>query len=92
MARERLLVLVTGSGPGLGKSTLAERLAESLSDSGQSVELFRELEIEDDPAFVDVMREFRSTGEASRSLLSGTPTRRTLPTYADLACLGQGLL
>jgi hypothetical protein len=33
------------------------------------VELFRELEIEDDPAFVDVIQEFRSTGEASRSTL-----------------------
>ncbi|HEY1653333.1 MAG TPA: hypothetical protein VGG09_15720 [Acidimicrobiales bacterium] len=38
-------------------------------DAGRSVELFRELDIEDHPAFAAVMEEFTSTGEASRSTL-----------------------
>jgi hypothetical protein len=66
---ERLLVLVTGSGPGLGKSTLARTLAGSLIHSGRSVELFQELDIEDHADFADVMREFTRTGEVARPTL-----------------------
>ena len=62
-------MLVTGSGPGLDKSTLAEVLAQSLLNTGRTVELFQELDIEDHPAFAAVMGEFRSTGDASRSTL-----------------------
>src|SRR5580700_5655934 len=69
MAINRVLVLVTGSGPGLGKSTLAEGLARTVSEAGRSVVLFRELDIETHPSFSSVMEEFKDTGEVSRSTL-----------------------
>jgi len=56
------LVLITGSGPGLGKSTLARTLADGLRLAGYEVALFAEEEIETNPAFAWVMEEFQSSG------------------------------
>jgi thymidylate kinase len=57
--------MVTGALSGLGKSTLAERLASELNERGHRVELFREADILDRSEFADVVSSFRSTGRAS---------------------------
>jgi thymidylate kinase len=61
--------LVTGAGPGLGKSTLSQAITKHLETAGLSVQAFREMEIENHPAFVQVMKEFITSGEASRTTL-----------------------
>ena len=59
------LVLVTGSGPGLGKSTLARTLAERFRLAGYQVALFAEEEIGSNSAFAGVMEEFQSSGRVA---------------------------
>ncbi len=63
------LVLVTGSGPGLGKSTLARSLAEHHRANGRSVALFAEEDIYTDPAFRCVVAEFKASGRVDLSTL-----------------------
>jgi hypothetical protein len=63
------LVLVTGAGPGLGKSSLVTNLAEYLEASGVVVHTFMEMEIESDPAFAEVIEEFGARGEVTRPTL-----------------------
>jgi hypothetical protein len=68
-ATRQILVFVTGAGPGLGKSTLTQAITGHLEAAGLSVHTFREMEIEDHPAFVEVMKEFVVSGEATRPTL-----------------------
>lgn len=63
------LLFVTGSGPGLGKSTLARALAERLRLTGCRVVLFAEEDIETDPSFDCVMEEFRSSSRVELATL-----------------------
>jgi thymidylate kinase len=66
---KKILLFVTGSGPGLGKSTLADSLSDTLQGCGISVQLFREMDIEYHPAFSAVIGEFANVGEVRRSTL-----------------------
>lgn len=63
MAQPKVLILVTGSVPGAGKSSLAASLAAAIEADGRRVELFREDDIRSHPAFSGVMREFDGAGE-----------------------------
>jgi hypothetical protein len=59
--------MVTGAVPGLGKSTLARRMAESLAEQGEgdSVELFKEEDTRSRPEFAGMMSSFTETGRAT---------------------------
>lgn len=58
--------MVTGAAPGLGKSTLARRLAERLSSTRRTAIAFLEDEITTRSEFAEVMSAFRTSGVASR--------------------------
>jgi len=53
----------------MGKSTLTQAITDHLETAGLSVHMFREMEIEDHPAFVEVMKQFVVSGEATRPAL-----------------------
>lgn len=63
------LVLVTGAGPGLGKSTLARAVASILASRGIRTQLFEEAEIKAHPAFVSLWGEFQATGQVTANAL-----------------------
>jgi hypothetical protein len=67
-----MLILITGSGPGLGKSSLARGLSASFAANGQSTLLFREEEISSHPAFSALWEEFGTTGEVQLNVLLGS--------------------
>src|SRR5215510_3376719 len=73
--RAPLVVMVTGAGPGLGKSTLAERLHAHLSATAPRAELFREDDILTHPCFAEVSATFRSSGEVPLTVLVGDARR-----------------
>jgi len=58
-----LVVMVTGAGPGLGKSTLAARVHAHLSATEPRAELFREEDIPTNPCFTEVSATFRGSGQ-----------------------------
>ncbi|MEV0644673.1 hypothetical protein AB0I28_05375 [Phytomonospora sp. NPDC050363] len=64
-----LLIAVTGSTPGVGKSTLCAALDEALSAAGRRVDHFREEEILTRPAFARVAAEFASTKRVTPAAL-----------------------
>ena len=72
---ETSIVMVTGAGPGLGKSTLAARLHAHLARMEPRAELFREEDILVHPCFTSVTTEFRSTGQVDRETLVGDARR-----------------
>ena len=65
MRAMRLIVMVTGAAPGLGKSTLVRRLVDELSHAGRAVAAFPEEEIVDRDEFAAVMAAVRTKGVAS---------------------------
>jgi thymidylate kinase len=65
----QVLILVTGSVPGVGKSSLATGLAAAFDADNRRVELFREEDIRSNVAFRQVMYEFDSVGEVQRATL-----------------------
>ena len=67
--RRSLLVLITGAGPGLGKSLLANRLHADLAESHVDAVLFEEHDIVDRLEFAPVMEEFRSRGRVEPETL-----------------------
>ena len=69
MSAVRLIVMVTGAAPGLGKSTLVRRLVEELSSTGRAAIAFPEDEIATRVEFAEVMAAFRTSGVASRAQL-----------------------
>jgi len=67
----QVLILVTGSVPGAGKSSLARELAAAFEADNRRVELFREEDIRRDAAFGQVMYEFDAVGEVQLATLLG---------------------
>ncbi len=65
----QVLILVTGSVPGVGKSSLARGLADAFDVDNRRVELFREEDIRRNAAFRQVMYEFDAMGEVQRATL-----------------------
>lgn len=65
LRRARLIVMVTGAAPGLGKSTLVRNLAEALDRDPLSVTSFPEDEILARVEFEDGIASFREAGSAS---------------------------
>jgi len=61
--RAPLVVMVTGAGPGLGKSTLADGLHARLAAKEPRAELFREMDILTHWCFAEVSGAFRTCGE-----------------------------
>jgi thymidylate kinase len=67
------LICVLGSAPGIGKSTLCERLRASFERQRLGVDHFAEEDILTAPEFAEVAGEFRSTGVvAMATLLAAT--------------------
>lgn len=70
-----VLITVWGASPGVGKSTLCDRLAQWLAATGLRVDHFREEEILTRPHFAAVAEEFKATGTvALKTLIAATTT------------------
>jgi len=67
-----VLIAVWGIAPGIGKSTLCDRLARWLADAGLCVDHFREEEIFTRPQFAAVAAEFTRDGTVSLDALLAT--------------------
>jgi thymidylate kinase len=67
-----VLIAVWGIAPGIGKSTLSDRLARWLTDAGLCVDHFREEEILTRPQFASVAAEFTRDGTVSLNALLAT--------------------
>lgn len=59
-------LMITGVGPGIGKSTLAEGLADRARELGQDLDLFGEEQIFTRPAFAEIGRAFRERRDGVR--------------------------
>ena len=59
-------IMITGVGPRIGKSTLAEGLAARAQELGQDLDLFGEEQLFTRPAFIEIGRAFRDRRDGQR--------------------------
>jgi len=80
-----VFVAVLGAAPGVGKSTLCDRLAAALADRGLSVDHFREEEILSRPAYAPVAAEFRASGVVRPETLLAATAEYVATATGDVA-------